>query len=205
MELVIVHSLIEPLTEREQDVLALLLLGKSNNQIADTLVLSLNTVKWYNRQIYDKLGVENREGLVERARELGLGESEVPKLPLQLSSFIGRQQELAEVDRLLAASRLVTLTGSGGSGKTRLALKSAARVSATFADGVRFVELAPLSDPALIPQAVALALDVPEVENRPILTLLLHYLRAKRLLLVRDNCEHLVKAAAQLADNQLSH
>jgi predicted ATPase/DNA-binding CsgD family transcriptional regulator len=197
--------LIEPLTEREQDILALLLQGKTNNQIAATLVLSLNTVKWYNRQIYGKLGVENREQVVERVRELGLDEAEEPNLPLQLSSFIGRQRELAEVGRLLASSRLVTLTGPGGGGKTRLALKSAARASALFADGVRFVELAPLSDPALIPQAVALALDVPEVENRPILTLLLNYLRARWLLLVLDNCEHLVAAAAQLANTFLRH
>jgi len=133
--------------------------------------------------------------------------TETPRhhLPLPLSSFIGREREVAEVGRLLASSRLVTLTGPGGCGKTRLALQAITAISDTFADGIWFVQLAPLSEAALLPQVVANTLNVHEVENRPPLTLLLNYLRARQLLLVLDNCEHLIEAAAQLADTLLPH
>lgn len=204
------QRLVEPLTEREQEVLQFLAQGMSNRQMADELVLSLNTVKWHNRQIYGKLGVENRKEAVARARELGLVAEETqaePRhtLPLQLSSFVGRKSELAEVKRLLSVSRLVTLTGAGGCGKTRLALRAAHSVAADFPDGVWLVELAPLSDAALVPQAVAAVFDVREYEGRPILSLLQSYLRRRKLLLVLDNCEHVVEAAARLAESLLSH
>jgi predicted ATPase/class 3 adenylate cyclase/DNA-binding CsgD family transcriptional regulator len=121
-------------------------------------------------------------------------------LPLQLTSFIGRERELAEVKRLLATTRLLTLTGSGGTGKTRLSLEVAAQSLDQFTDGVWFVELAPLADPALVPQTVAIALGVREDPGRPILTSLCEYVRDRDLLLMLDNCEHLLEACAQLAD-----
>ncbi len=124
-------------------------------------------------------------------------------LPTQLSSFIGREREIVEVKRLLSSSRLVTLTGAGGCGKTRLALHVAADVLNAFADGAWFVELAPLSDPALVLQAVASALGVREDQGRPLMTALLDHARTKQLLLVLDNCEHLIEACAQLADTLL--
>ena len=120
-------------------------------------------------------------------------------LPRQLTSFIGREREMAEVRRLLSTTRLLTLTGSGGCGKTRLALQVAADLVEAFAEGVWFVDLAPLSDPALVPQTVAATLRVREEPGRPILITLSEYLQPRHLLLVLDNCEHLVGACAELA------
>jgi predicted ATPase/class 3 adenylate cyclase len=124
-------------------------------------------------------------------------------LPAQLTSFIGREQAMAEVKDLLSTTRLLTLTGSGGCGKTRLALQAAADLLEEYPDGVWLVELAALADPALVPQSVAAALGVREEPNRPLLATLVDYLRPKSLLLVVDNCEHLLEACAQLADSLL--
>jgi len=125
-------------------------------------------------------------------------------LPAQLTSFVGRERELAEVDRLLAAQRLVTLTGPGGVGKTRLALLAAAAALDAFPGGVWFVGLAPVADPALVPAAVAQALGVRETPGRPLVETLTDALRAKRLLLVLDNCEHLLPAAAPVVAELLA-
>ena len=113
-------------------------------------------------------------------------------LPLQLTSFVGRERELAEVAALLGAHRLLTLTGPGGTGKTRLALQAAADALEQYPDGVWLAELAALADPGLVPQAVAQAVGVREEPARPLLATLAEVLRPKRLLLVLDNCEHLV-------------
>lgn len=121
-------------------------------------------------------------------------------LPIQLTSFVGRERERAEIKPLLAKTHLLTLTGSGGTGKTRLSLQVAADVLESFADGVWFVEFAPLSDPALVPQTVATALHVREQPGRPVLDALIDYLQTKNLLLILDNCEHLIAACAQVAD-----
>ena len=120
-------------------------------------------------------------------------------LPMQLTSFIGREQELAQVKGLLAKTRLLTLTGWGGTGKTRLALQAAADLLEGFRDGVWLVELAPLSDPNLVDQAVASTVQVREEPGRPILDTLADHLRDKDLLLVLDNCEHVLEACARLA------
>src|SRR5204862_4100040 len=124
-------------------------------------------------------------------------------LPVQLTSFVGREREMAEVKRLLATAHLLTLTGSGGCGKTRLALQVAAEVAEQFADGVWLVELAALTDAALVPQSVATALGVREEPGRPLTATLTEYLRPKSLLVVLDNCEHLLSACAELADGLL--
>ncbi len=124
-------------------------------------------------------------------------------LPVQLTSFVGREREIAEVKRLLGTTRLLTLTGVGGTGKTRLSLKVASDVVETFRDGVWLVELAPLADPALVPQTVAAALNLREEAGRSITTTLTDYLRDKKLLLILDNCEHLLEACAQLATTLL--
>jgi predicted ATPase/class 3 adenylate cyclase len=121
-------------------------------------------------------------------------------LPQQATSFVGRETELAELKRLLAKTRLVTLTGSGGCGKTRLCLQLAADSLDTFPDGVWLVELAPLTDPRLVPQTVATVLGLKEAPGKPIAQTLSDYLRDKQLLLILDNCEHLLDACAQLAD-----
>jgi predicted ATPase/DNA-binding CsgD family transcriptional regulator len=124
-------------------------------------------------------------------------------LPLQLSSFVGREKELAEVKRLLEDARLLTLTGSGGCGKTRLALAVAGELVEGFEDGVWLAELAPLSDPSLVPQAVASTLSVREQQGRSPTETLSDYLGSKRVLLVLDNCEHLIESCAGLAETLL--
>jgi predicted ATPase/class 3 adenylate cyclase len=124
-------------------------------------------------------------------------------LPVQLTSFVGRARELAELKPLLLTSRLLTITGPGGTGKTRLALSLAADVVELFADGVWLVELAPLADPTLVPHSVAAMLGVREQPGRPILDTLVDYLRPKDLLLVLDNCEHLIATCALLAETLL--
>ena len=125
-------------------------------------------------------------------------------LPLQLTSFIGREREVAEVQRLLGETRLLTLTGSGGAGKTRLALQAAAELLSEFEDGVWWVELASLTDPALVPQAIGSALGLRDEAKRPLLDQLGDHLCGKRMLLVLDNCEHLIAACATCA-NVLLH
>jgi predicted ATPase/class 3 adenylate cyclase len=120
-------------------------------------------------------------------------------LPIQLTTFIGREREIEEVKRLLSNARLLTLMGTGGAGKTRLSIQVAADLIDQFQKGAWLVELAPLSDPALVVQAVASIFQVREAAGRSLLDLLVDYLQAKSLLLVLDNCEHLVEACAQLA------
>jgi predicted ATPase len=120
-------------------------------------------------------------------------------LPVQLTSFIGREKEIAEIKPLLGMARFVTLTGSGGAGKTRLALQVAADLLEGYPDGVWLAEFAPIADPALVPKTVASALNVSEQPGRDMIATLGDALRAKALLLVLDNCEHLLAACADLA------
>jgi predicted ATPase/DNA-binding CsgD family transcriptional regulator len=121
-------------------------------------------------------------------------------LPLQLTSFVGREQEMTEVTRLLTTTRLLTLTGTGGCGKTRLALQVAAELGDAYPDGVWLVELAPLADPDLVPQTVATVLGVREQPGQPMLTTLVAALKAKQIVVMLDNCEHLLDASAYLAE-----
>ncbi len=121
-------------------------------------------------------------------------------LPAQRSSFVGQERELGETERDLAMTRLLTLTGPGGSGKTRLALEVARDCVGVYPDGVWLVELAGLSEGGLVAQKVAAALGVAEQPGRSITDTLVGALRDKRLLLVLDNCEHLIDAAARLVD-----
>jgi len=121
-------------------------------------------------------------------------------LPIHLTSFIGREREIAQVKGFLSTTRLLTLTGAGGAGKSRLAFQAAAEVREDFADGVWVAELASIADPALVPQAVASVLSVSEQAGRPLRDTLADYLQNRSLLLVLDNCEHLQAACAQFAD-----
>lgn len=129
----------------------------------------------------------------------------VHNLPTPLTSFIGREKEVADVCRALEPYRLVTLTGPGGTGKTRLAIRVATELLPVFTDGVRFVELAPVLDSTLVPQTVAGVLGLREEPGKSLDKTLSDYLRHKNLLLVLDNCEHLVDAAANLITHLLTH
>ena len=127
-------------------------------------------------------------------------ESPRHNLPVPRTSFVGREREMLEVKRELAMTQLLTLTGTGGSGKTRFALEVARSLLGAYPDGVWLVELAPLSEGALIPQAVARALGAQERPGEPLTDTLAEVLRTEQTLLVLDNCEHVVEAVAQLVD-----
>jgi len=120
-------------------------------------------------------------------------------LPAELTSFVGRRRELSEVKRLLTTTRLLTMTGSGGAGKTRLALRAAGEMARSFPDGVWLVALGSIEDPQLVVQAVFAGLGLQDVSSGLSLSTLSRYLEAKRMLLVLDNCEHLLDSCASLA------
>src|SRR5688500_7212694 len=130
-------------------------------------------------------------------------ESVPNNLPVQISSFVGREREMLEVKRLLGSTRLLTLTGMGGTGKTRLSLQVAADLFEQFSDGVWFVEFAMIEDPALVIESVAAALELRQEAGRPLATTLTSFLRTRRVLLLLDNCEHVVVACARLAETLL--
>ena len=125
-------------------------------------------------------------------------------LPAELTSFVGRRAELREVKHLLTTTRLLTLTGSGGAGKTRLALRAATHMARGFPDGAWLVSLAPVRDPLLVTQAVFAALGVHDLSAGLSLSTLTEYLADKRLLLVLDNCEHLLDGCAVLASTLIT-
>src|SRR5207248_1271504 len=110
------------------------------------------------------------------------------------------EREITELERLLSTSRLVTLTGAGGVGKTRLALQVAKELAPGYPDGAWLVDLASLSDPTLLPQRVAVMFGLRDEINRSLSDTLINYLRSKDLLLILDNCEHLIEACARLTE-----
>jgi predicted ATPase/class 3 adenylate cyclase len=124
-------------------------------------------------------------------------------LPQQATSFVGRERELAEAKKLLESTRLLTLLGMGGMGKTRLSLQIAADVMDDFPDGAWFIDLAPVRDRALVANEVAQVLNIPEEAGRPLVQTLCAHLKSRKLVLVLDNCEHLVSACAALANDLL--
>ncbi len=211
--------LIEPLTERELDVLRLMAEDLSIQAMADRLVLAPATVKWYTQQIYGKLGIhdpgQKRRQAVARARALGLLEADKTpagrprySLPVQTTSFVGRRREINAIAALLVKPdvRLVTLLGPGGMGKTRLALEVAWRLVepeafgapwVAFPDGIYFVPLQLVDAPDNMLWAVAEAATYPfQSDGRTPQQQLLGFFREKRLLLIMDNFEHLLDGAA---------
>ncbi|MEO8606550.1 MAG: LuxR C-terminal-related transcriptional regulator [Chloroflexota bacterium] len=204
----------EDLSGRSVEILRLLAEGLSDREIAERLVLTLNTVKWYNRQIYSILDVGSRTQAIARARELQLldeGDASSSSvniiqrpqkhhLPIESTHFIGRKQEIADSKRLLNSTHLLTLVGSPGTGKTRLALKTASELADTFSEGVYFVPLAPISDPALVTNAIASAIGVNETPSQPLIETLKQVLRDRHMLLLLDNFEHVLSAATQVSE-----
>jgi predicted ATPase/DNA-binding CsgD family transcriptional regulator len=234
------EPLVEHLTGREREILALLEQGYSAPEIAQRLTLAVTSVKSHIQHLYGKLGVNRRHQAITRARQLGLlgpssplasgaplpdtpagapGTSPTPaawagqppgwpaaslhNLPLPITQFLGREAEISQLKVQLAEHRLVTLTGSGGVGKSRLSLRVAEQVLGDFPDGLWFIALGPLTDPTLIPQHVAAILGLREEAGRPLLETLTLFLGQRRVLLILDNCEHLLGACARLADDWL--
>jgi predicted ATPase/DNA-binding winged helix-turn-helix (wHTH) protein len=139
---------------------------------------------------------ERREGRTPESRSV----SPRSNLPAQLTSFIGRERELVEIKRLLPSKRLLTLVGIGGIGKTRLAMQVAAEVMDAYRDGVWLVEFALINETSLVPTSVAKVLGVQEKPGTPLTDTLCEDLKSRQLLLILDNCEHLLDACARLAD-----
>ena len=195
------------LTRREREILSHLSGDMYEREIAEYFNLAPTSIKWYTRRIYAKLGVSGRQEAIQRASELGLLDLPSPakarrlNLPAPLTPFIGRQKELHQIGRILADpdNRLVTLTGTGGIGKTRLALQVANGCQDNYLQGVWLVTLASLSEPELLTQFVAASFDLHSDRARTELEELVDYLSPKQLLLVLDNCEHLVATCATLA------
>jgi len=148
-----------------------------------------------------------RKGEVRLPQPIKQKEASTPQhnIPFQVSKFIGRGKELAEIADLIADHRLVTLTGTGGIGKTRLSLKMGEQLLNQFPDGVWLVELASLDDPSLLPQTVAKLFHLAEQSDEPLTEKLTRVLRSKTVLLILDNCEHLLDACAGLADTILKN
>ena len=134
---------------------------------------------------------------------LASAEGQSRHLPAQLTSFVGRELDMEGVSRLLRSARLVTLTGAGGIGKTRLALETARDMEVDFGDGVWLVELASVADSSLVTQTVAGTLSVREQPQQALITSLINAIGARRVLLILDNCEHLIERCAELADTLL--
>lgn len=212
-----VDRLLDDLTPREQEVLRLMSAGSSNREIADALVITVDTVRWYSKQIYSKLGVHGRTEAVLRAGELGLldGKTAQPatngstiqlqrhNLPAHLTNLLGREDELAAIGDLLSGCRLVTLTGPGGVGKTRLSQAFAATQIDQYADGVYFVELATIIKPERVADAIAATLQLAEIGTTSSEDLLEGFLRKRHMLLVLDNFEQII-GAAPLVDRLLA-
>jgi predicted ATPase/DNA-binding CsgD family transcriptional regulator len=201
----------ESFSTREIEVLRLISKGSSNREIAQKLHLSIETVKWYNKQMYMKLGVKNRIQALNRAVELDLLKLEegaftqektamVGNFPAQLTSFIGREKEVGEIKELLNNNRLVVLTGAGGSGKTRLALKVGEEFKDKYKDGVWLVELANIHDTSLVLGTIAKVLNLTERADAPLSEALKRYLSRRRLLLLIDNLEHLLECAPLIGE-----
>ena len=173
--------------------------------VRDSLPRNTELVDLGERRLKDLLRPEhlyqlNTLGLPSKFPPLNTVDVFPNNLPVELTSFIGREKEIAEVKQQLIDHRLVTLTGSGGTGKTRLSLQVAADLLDQFPHGIWFVELAPLTDPELVPQTILSTIGLNEQPGTPPLELLKQYLHEKKSLIVLDNCEHLIEASSKVTD-----
>lgn len=189
-------------SEREAEVLALLREHLTNAEIAGRLFLSVRTVESHVSSLLRKLDVTDRRALAEIAtRE----HAPAPRaaMPVPLTSFVGRAPECEALAGVLADHRLVTAVGPGGVGKTRLAIEVADQAGPRYADGARYVDLVPVTDPAMVGPAVATALGFGEQPGRSPTDTLISKLGAAETLLVLDNCEHLLDGVTELVERIL--
>lgn len=205
-------SLPEPLTERETQILHLLADGLTNREIAARLHLSYETIKWYNKQIYGKLGVSNRTQAASLALDRGyLGKSGAARaspgmppnnLPAPITPFVGRSEMVGGIAQLVRQEnhRLVTLTGPGGIGKTRLGLEVAKELMPAFPDGTYLVNLWKVLDPDRVAEAIATSLGLDLPSQRSTQEALTKHLQERRMLLLLDSFEHVVEEAPLLLE-----
>jgi predicted ATPase/DNA-binding CsgD family transcriptional regulator len=187
------------LSARQTEIATLVAAGKSSREIGEALFLSPRTVDTHIAAIFQKLGINSRVELVAAMFALAKDDADLlENLPRKLTSFVGREAEIAAVGAMLKKHRVVTLVGIGGVGKTRLALQVASQEVENFRDGVWFVDLAPLSDAGYITTAVAQALALPLASDGDPLPSLLRQLKNKQTLLIFDNCEHIVGPVANV-------
>ena len=186
-----------------------LLSGATRELVRDSLPDGAELVDLGERRLKDLLRPEriyqvNLAGLPAAFPPLKTLDAFPTNLPIQLTSFIGREKEIAEIKQELMDHRLVTLTGSGGTGKTRLSLQVAAEMLENFSYGVWFVELAPLTDPGLISQTILSTIGIVDRRSKNPVDLLKEYLQDRQILILLDNCEHLIDACARLANDLLN-
>jgi predicted ATPase/DNA-binding CsgD family transcriptional regulator len=199
------------LTRREHEVLELMALGLTNKEIAQRLALGRRTVESHIDHVLGKLNAPSRTRAVAEAGRAGLlgrapdgpADSQTNNLPFQLTPLVGREQDLADVKSLLEGNRLVTLMGSGGVGKTRLALRVGIDLIDRNPNGVWFCDFSSFSGPELVVGTVAKVLAVRGDQSRSLAASIAQTLRHKRALLILDNCEHVLDKAAELSDEIL--
>src|SRR5215467_12030084 len=195
------------ISAREAEILTLVGEHRSNAEIGAQLFISVRTVETHVSSLLRKLGVPDRRALADLATQLARADRAsraLAGLPSPLNPFIGRAQERAELRDAVGAHRQVTAIGPGGVGKTRLVLAVAADLAGDFEDGVWFVDLVPVTDPAMVGSAVATALGVGEQQGRSIDDSVLAALADRRALLVLDNCEHLTDGVAPFVERLLA-
>lgn len=196
--------------EREIEIIHLMADGLSNQEIADQLFITKETVRWYNKQIYSKLGTSRRTQAIALAREMGLiGDQETEtsqsiqhKLPVTTGPFIGRDHELDQLSSLLDDPniRLISLVGTGGMGKSRLSLELSHQVKANYEHGAAFIDLTPIRNPDDIARFAGVGLGLSIRDKQSPQEILLNYCREKELLLIFDNFEHVLSGATLLSD-----
>ncbi|HMD80924.1 MAG TPA: tetratricopeptide repeat protein, partial [Anaerolineales bacterium] len=183
----------------------ILLSGATRELVRDTLPTDTELLDLGEKRLKDLLRPEhlyqlNIAGLQTDFPPLKTLDKFQTNLPAQLTSFIGREKEVEQIKKRLEKNRLVTLTGSGGVGKTRLSIQTASELLSEYPNGVWLIELAPVTDPGLVTQTICTTLDVTPQGTSPALNVLIDYLKLKKTLLVVDNCEHLIDACAQLCE-----
>ncbi len=195
------------LTPREMHVARLVCEGLTDREVGERLFITRRTAEWHLKQIFNKLGFNSRSQVaawVARVQAVGSAAESSNEhrrnLPLQLTTFVGRISQLAEIQTLLATKRLVTLAAVGGAGKTRLALEVAGRARDAYPDGTWFVDLTLAKDGHQISRVFGSALGVHERARQPMAETLIQHLSGRHLLLVVDNCEHVIDDCAGLVD-----